>query len=189
MYKGKNFYYLNQGHVINSFYSIREEMERVSYGYYMLEMVDKSLGDEQKSEKLFLLLQKGLEILSHLKEDFLKFIVGYEIKFVSFLGYRPVLDRCVSCEGKTSNKAKFSIKNGGLICPNCFSEDFTAINIDRNIYNTINDFLYTKLEDIGRIHITEKSLLKLHNILIKYILYNIDRKRFNSLNWIDCFKG
>lgn len=188
MYKGKSFYYINQGHVIDSFYSIREQMERVSYGYYMLEMIDKSLGYGLKSEKLFLLLQKGLYILSNLKEEFLKFIVGYEIKFISFLGYRPVINRCVMCDGKISSKSKFSIKSGGIICPNCFAEDVTAINIDRNIYNTINRFLYTKLEDIGGIQITENSLLKLHNILIEYILYNIDRKQFNSLNWIDCLK-
>lgn len=185
MYKGKNFYYLNQGHIIDSFYTIREQMERVSYGYYMLEMIDKSLGDEQSSEKLFLLLKKGLEILSNLEKDFLKFIVGYEIKFVSFLGYRPVLDKCIACEGKINSKAKFSIKSGGLICSDCLNEDLAAINIDRNIYSTINDFLYTKLEDIGKISITDNPLLKLHSILIQYILYNIDRKRFNSLKWMD----
>ncbi len=188
MYKGKSFYYLNQGHVINSFYSIRENMQRVAYGYYMLEMIDKSLEEEQKSEKLFLLLEKGLRIISSLEKDFLKFIVGYELKFISFLGYRPVIDKCVICEGKLSNKSKFSVQNGGFICQKCFGVDYSARNIDRNIYNLINDFLYTKLEDIGKIDITENSLCKLHNILIQYILYNIDRKKFNSLNWIDCFK-
>lgn len=186
MYKGKNFYYINQGHVIDSFYSIRENMDRVSYGYYMLEMIDKSLEEDENSEKIFQLLEKGLEILSRLEEDFLKFIVGYELKFISFLGYRPVIDKCVACSGKIDSRSKFSIKNGGIICSNCFSEDYLARKIDRNIYNSINDFLYTRLEDIGKINISENSLCRLHSILVDYILYNIDRKSFNSLNWIDC---
>lgn len=188
MYKGKNFHYINQGHVIDSFYSIREQMERVAYGYYMLEMIDKSLEEEQKSEKLFLLLKKGLSILSNLEEDFLKFIVGYELKFISFLGYRPVIEKCVMCQGKLNSRSKFSIRNGGLICTHCFSQDPTAMNIDRNIYYAIEKFLYTKLEDVSKIDITESSLSKLHNILIEYILYNIDRKKFNSLNYIECLK-
>lgn len=188
VYKGKNFHYINQGHIINSFYSIREKMERVSYGYYMLEMIDKSLEEEQKSEKLFLLLEKGLKILSSLEDDFLKFIVSYELKFISFLGYRPVIEKCVLCEGKLSSKSKFSIKSGGLICSDCFLQDPTAKNIDRNIYHTIEKFLYTKLEDVSNVDISENSLNKLHNILVQYILYNIDRKKFNSLNYIDCLK-
>lgn len=188
VYKGPNFHYINQGHVINSFYSIREKMERVSYGYYMLEMIDKSLEEEQKSEKLFLLLEKGLTILSSLEDDFLKFIVGYELKFISFLGYRPVIEKCVICESKLSSKSKFSIINGGLICSSCFSQDPRAKSIDRNIYYAFEKFLYTKLEDISKIDITENSLNRLHNILVQYILYNIDRKKFNSLSYIDCLK-
>lgn len=189
MYKGKQFYYLNQAHMIDSFYSIREKMERISYGYYMLEMIDKSLEEDQRSEKIFLLLHRGLEILSELEEGFLKFIVGYELKFVSFLGYRPVIDKCVLCEGRIDSKSKFSIRNGGIICSNCFHQDHLARNIDRNIYNAINSFLYTKLEDVGQIEITHNSLYKLHNILVEYLLHNIDRKKFNSLTWIDCYKG
>lgn len=188
MYKGKNFYYINQGHIIDSFYSIREKMDRVSYGYYMLEMIDKSIENEQKSKKLFLLLEKGLKILSNLEEDFLKFIVSYELKFISFLGYRPVIGKCVLCDEKITSRSKFSIKSGGLICTDCFSQDSSAKSIDRNIYYAFDKFLYTKLEDVSKIDITDKSLSKLHNILVQYILYNIDRKKFNSLSYIDCLK-
>jgi DNA repair protein RecO (recombination protein O) len=156
MYKGKTFYHLNQGDIIDSFYSIREKMERVYYGYYMLELIDKSLPDEQANEKLFLLLKKGLEVLRNLEENFLKFIIGYELKFISFLGYKPVIEKCVVCQGK--------------------------------VYNSIYKFLYTKLEDVENITINQRSLYKLHNILVKYILYNIDRRSLNSLNWIDCLE-
>ena len=77
MYEGKQFYYINQAHILESFYSIRENMERLSYGYYMLELLDKSIEIDQKSNSLFSLLKKGLEIISELEEDFLKFIVAY----------------------------------------------------------------------------------------------------------------
>lgn len=188
MYKGKTFYHLNQGDIIDSFYSIREKMERVYYGYYMLELIDKSLPDEQANEKLFLLLKKGLEVLRNLEENFLKFIIGYELKFISFLGYKPVIEKCVVCQGKVDNKSKFSVDNGGFICSKCFREDPFARNIDKDIYSSIYKFLYTKLEDVENITINQHSLYKLHNILVKYILYNIDRRSLNSLNWIDCLE-
>lgn len=188
MYAGKQFYYINQAHILESFYSIRENMERLSYGYYMLELLDKSIEIDQKSNSLFSLLKKGLEIISELEEDFLKFIVAYEIKFISFLGYRPVLHKCVLCGGELTSNSRFSIVNGGLICSSCFKGDYSAQKIDAEIYRTINHFLYTKLEEVEKIEIQEQSLFRLHNILVDYILYNIDRKKFNSLQWIETLK-
>lgn len=51
LYKGKNFYYLNQADIIDSFYDIREKIERVVYGQYMLELIEKSMEDGQENPK------------------------------------------------------------------------------------------------------------------------------------------
>lgn len=188
IHRGKTFYHINQGHIINSFYSIREKMERIYYGYYMLELLDKSLEKEDSNKRLFLLLVKGLKILSELEKNFLKFIVAYELKFISFIGYRPNIDTCVLCGSKKIEPGKFSTYNGGIICRNCFAKDSSAINLDKSMYVLINEFLYTKLEDIEKINISNNALLRLHNILTNYILYNIDRRKFNSLSLINSLK-
>lgn len=185
LYRGKSFYYLNQGYIIDSFYSIRDKVERVAFGQYMLELMEKSLSEEQENEKLFMLLLKGLQVLSTLEKDFLKFIVAYELKFVSFLGYRPFLDKCVICGSADDKYLKYSIKEGGIICSNCFSLDQNSIPINYDILKGMESLLYTSLDKLGNINITKEVLNKLHLIIVDYILYNIERKRFNSLNIIE----
>lgn len=182
LHKGRNFFYLNQGNLLNSFYNIREKMERVAYGCYMLELIEKSLPEEQEHEKLFLLLKKGLRILENLDEDFIKFIISYELKFISFLGYKPYLQTCVLCKNNNMKSIKFSIENGGIICSNCFNKSPFSFYIDEETYLAINKFLYTTLEEACKVVLPYKSLYKLHETLVEYILYNIDRKRFNTLN-------
>ncbi len=184
LYKGKNFFYITQGDILDSFYSIRERIERVTYGYYMLELIDKSLPEEQENEKIFKLLIKGLKVLSFLDKDYLKFIVAYELKFISFLGYKPYLDKCVVCGSLNKKDIKFSVYEGGIICKKCVIEDPFSISINEELYKAMYNLLYTPLEDIFNIIMSNDLIYKLHDIAVEYILYSIDRKKFNTLDLI-----
>lgn len=182
LHKGRNFYYINEGSVIDSFYTIRENMERVVYGFYILELINKSTPEEEKNQVLFHLLIKALKVLSKLDKGFLKFIIAFELKFISFLGYRPYIERCVFCNSKKFSQIKFSISNGGIVCESCLSNDRRAKNMDKLMYKAMSQLLYSPLEDLDNIDINLDVLNRLQNILEQYILFSIDRKSFNSLN-------
>lgn len=183
--KGRNFYYINGADLIESNYSIRENMDRMIYGFYMLELLDKSTPIEEEHEKLFLLLKKGLSVLSALDKDYLKFIAAYESKFISFLGYRPHLSSCVNCNNELNGKLKFSNIHGGIICSDCFSLDIVAKFVDYQFINGLNALILTSLDELEELNINNNILGKIHEILLDYILENIDRKEFKSLNIIN----
>ena|SRR5690625_1971501 len=184
LHKGRNFYYLNQGSVIEPFYDIRKKVERFLYGSYILELVDKSTPEAEENERIFLLLLKGLEVLSKLDEGFLKFTYAFGLKYISFLGYRPYIDKCVICNEIPFGKFKFSHIEGGIICRNCFDQDLNAKSMTSDMYKDMQEILYTPLDDLDKLDIKESNLKRLQNILEEYILYSIDRKSFNSLKLI-----
>lgn len=183
-FKGRNFYHISQGEVLDSFYSIREDMKRLMWGYYLLELVEYSIVEEEPNEKLFKLLVKGLSVLSKLDRDFLKFVISFEIKAVSFIGYKPRLEKCVACGGDIEGNIRFSAKQGGVICHNCFDTDFYSDEIDLSLLKYMQILLYTPLDNIGEIKIPKDVMFKIHGILVKYILQNIDKNCFKSLNFI-----
>ncbi|WFA09557.1 DNA repair protein RecO [Tissierella sp. Yu-01] len=183
--KGRNFYYILQADLLNSFYPIRDNMERIGYGFYMLELLNKSTPDEEENEKLFLLLKKGLEVLSSLDKEFLKFIVAYELKYISFLGYRPYIDRCVVCNEELKENMKFSKNLGGVLCPKCFTNDITSYKINKSFIYSLSDLLYAPLEELDSKAINDQLLKYIHDVLVDYILFNIDRKEFKSINLIN----
>lgn len=180
--QGKSFYYINDADIIDSFYGIREDMERVIYGFYILELVEKSVPEEEANEKIFLLLEKSLRILSNIKDNYLKFIIAFELKYISFLGYRPYLNECVICGNNESKGYKFSNIEGGIICTNCYTKDFSAKELSKDVYSSMIRLLYVSLDDLDGIDIPKDILCTLHEVLESYILYNIDRKVFNSLS-------
>jgi DNA repair protein RecO (recombination protein O) len=183
--KGRNFYYIIQVDLIKSFYSLREDMERLSYGFYLLELIEKALPDEEENEKLFLLLEKGLTILSKLEKNFAEFVAAYELKFISFIGYRPHLNNCVVCSNEIyGDKIKFSKRLGGIVCPNCYSSDISAKTINSNLAKSIDKLMYIPLDELEKLMIPDDVLEEIHSILVDYILYNIEAREFKSLNLI-----
>lgn len=179
--KGRNFHYIIDADLLDSYYCLREDIERLIYGYYILELMDKSVPMEQENQLLYELLKKALGLLNTMEGDFLSFIIGYELKFASFLGYRPVLDSCVSCGEREMEAMRFSISQGGILCPKCFSKDGFSKVINREIYDIIYKALYSSLEDLRKIAGSDQDLTRAHNLLVDYILYSIDRQKFNSL--------
>lgn len=187
-FKGRNFYHINQGDIIDSFYDLRENMYRLMYGSYLLELIEYSIVEEESNERLFSLLIKGLDVLSKLDKDFLKFVIAFELKYISFLGYRPYLDKCVVCGNANSKKIKFSYRQGGVICSKCFHTDPYSRTITREMARFFIKLLYSPLDKLDSIKIPKDVMSNLHEIMTKYILINIEKENFNSLNLIDTIK-
>lgn len=183
--KGRTFYYLNQGNIIKSFYNIRENIDRFIYGSYILEIVEKSSPEEEGNIKLFSLLEKSLDVLSKLDGDFMKFIVAFQLKFVSFIGYRPYLEKCVICNNSLSKGLRWSHVEGGIVCKNCHNFDRSSIPVDNKIYRAIVELMYVPYDKMSEVDVPLETLKFLQNMLEDYILYNIDRKKFNSFKMIE----
>lgn len=178
--KGKNFYYINQIDIIDTFYNIRNKMERLIIGFFILELLDKSMIEEEKNEKIFLLAKKSLNILTSLNKDYLKFLASYELKYISFLGYRPEINVCVNC-GKRDDNMRFSKAQGGLLCNNCQQMDTQARRVSQGEVEILQRLLLTSLDNLDEIQANLKELSKIQDLLMEYILYNIDIRELKSL--------
>lgn len=188
LYRGRNFYYINQAIMLDSHYGIREDLNRLMYGSYLLELAEVANLEEEPNEKLFLLLKKGLGLLSKLDRDFLKFILAYEMKYISFLGFKPMIDQCVNCGQRNFHKMKFSAELGGIVCSSCFDRDYYSDYIGPDIHQAIRLLLYSPLDNLQQLKIPKDTLFKLHGIMVKYILNKIERKEFRSLRMLKTMK-
>lgn len=183
-FKGKSFYHINQGDIIDPFYNIRENMNRLLYGSYLLELVDSSIVEEEPNDKLFKLLIKGLSVLSNMNSDFMKFIISFEIKYISFIGYRPLLDTCVICGQDIKNPVGFSRKHGGAICNSCNQVDSLNEPMNSVMLKYLQLLLFTSLDDLDNLKIPKDIMFKLQDLMVKYILTCLEKDKFRTLEYI-----
>jgi len=194
--QGKGLSFINEAKVVKSYKNIKNDIEKISYGSYILELAEV-LSDEghdqgNDSDKiLFELLLGAIEKLSHSKESE-AVVREFEIRLLSMAGYMPSLLECTSCGGdifhlmeeKTAHRgAAFSHSRGGVVCSDCRGHDnssfeFISPGTLKTLSNAVN----------GRVSFTKHALDESGSLLSAFISQHIGKK-LKSLDFIEHMKG
>lgn len=106
--------------LIESFGNLKADIDRLTEGYYLLELVSEMTREGVILPSVFFLLLDFLGMLSENggNEGPLRF---FEIRLLSILGYLPHLDACVVCRKgfEGADRVYFSSERGGTVCRNC----------------------------------------------------------------------
>jgi len=183
--KGRSFYYIESADLIDSNYLIRQDMDKMVLGFYAMELIDKSIPDEEQNYIIFDLLAKTLKTFC-ISDNPMLISLAFELKLASFLGYRPVLNSCASCSSSSAPYWEFHPDKGGIICDSCSKK--TGSQISGSEINLMNKILLSKFEEIQEINSEKDTIYRLHNLISDHLLYNLDRKEFKSLVLLEQLK-
>ena len=179
--KKGNIHLLGKCEVKNYYPNIRENLLKsvlVSYWSEVLEGMTKG-----KDKPLFDFFLSCLEYLECQKEIPVLLKPYFELNVLRLSGYSPLLDYCVSCKQNPS-ESKFSAKQGGILCPGCYSKDGRAISIPRGIIPILQFLSRTHLDRLPRLKIPFEFRGTLKDVLHYYLFYLLE-KRPRSLDILE----
>lgn len=159
----------------DSFEPIRADLVKTAYASYLSELTDEVAEPKDKNEELFKLLFLILKLLSESEEEAERLVRIFEVKLLVLAGLMPALDTCVNCDKKITHTARFSLSLGGIVCPNCFSQDPQARPISQGAAATIIYLQKASLKDALRLKFTAPITQELKNILIGFIEYQLEK--------------
>jgi len=129
--KGKGFDYIGSALGSDAFLNIKDDLNKIYYAGLAINNFNRLVKDNQPDEDLFLLLWRFLEALDNYSaEEFTKesgelLFIFFALKLLAELGYRPEMYECLSCRNKIkSGRNYFNLKNGGLVCEDCFKREY-----------------------------------------------------------------
>ncbi|EYE88139.1 hypothetical protein Q428_09600 [Fervidicella metallireducens AeB] len=186
--KGKSLYNLKQCNIIESFQSILLNLDKLAYGSYFLELIDKLTEKDSVNLSLMGLLLKTLYIITHDEVDLELLKLVFDFKAISLFGNMPYLNGCIKCRKKIEF-GYFSVSDGGIYCPKCKENKF-AYPINKETLNLLLKIKNIKLENLRDINIDKKTMNYLQEIMSNYIKYYINRdlKSLNLLSQIKNYK-
>jgi DNA repair protein RecO (recombination protein O) len=117
LYEGRNLDTITQVSVIETFSTVRNDLDLVMAAGTMVEAVDAVASEGEPSLRLFLLLQRGLRALD-LGQTSRDLVTAFLLKLAEVIGLAPSLDACASC-GRRAESLRFSFAAGGALCDNC----------------------------------------------------------------------
>lgn len=117
--QGHDLWIVTQAEAIESLQPLREDLTRLGYAGYVVELLDRFTYEEGQNWQLYQLLVETLKRLSQEEEAFVP-VRYYEMRLLDLLGFRPMLFECALC-GKTIQPEDqyFSAERGGVLCPDC----------------------------------------------------------------------
>ncbi|MDP4083477.1 MAG: DNA repair protein RecO [Bacillota bacterium] len=164
--KGSGLGSLQQGEIISSMRSIREDIFLTAYSSYILELTDRSTEENKSNPFLFELLYQTLNYLNEgYDQDVLTHI--YELKMLNVLGLYPILNKCSVC-GSTDGHFSFSIREGGFLCHRCLDKDAYHLKISQATVKLLRLFYYFDLSRLGNISVKKETKMELKKIISAY---------------------
>ena len=138
--RGRNLDVVTQAQVLQPFPTVRGDLYRTAAAWYAAELVERLSEEREENRQLYDLL---LALLVRLDGDappdvLLRF---FEMRLLSYLGYRPALWRCAHCGGPiAAGAARFSPTRGGLHCADCAPAVPDALRLSGEAVNLLRFF-------------------------------------------------
>jgi len=153
--QGRGMGTLQQGEIIDSMRSIREDIFTTAYASFIMELVDKLIDDEYPKPHVFTILQQALEAISQ-EYDPEAISLFVEWKMLPIAGIHPVLHQCVNC-GATDGEFAFSFAQIGFLCHRCFSIDPYLIRLTPAQVKLIRTFYTVPINQVGKLSLKKES--------------------------------
>jgi DNA repair protein RecO (recombination protein O) len=117
---GRTMDLLTQVDSLRGFPGISLDFELLAASMSAAELLMALLEDNDPNEKAYDLFCELLSLLTPGVEAS-GLLVGFMLKFLDLLGYRPELSHCLSCRGviESENVWGLNIQAGGILCENC----------------------------------------------------------------------
>ncbi len=185
--RGRNLDTITGSQTINSFLPLKSDLELTSHALYAIELVDQFTADHIENHPLFQLL---LETMHHLCQagDNELVLRYFELHLLNEVGYRPQLQRCVSCQAPlepTTNS--FCSAAGGVLCPNCSQSQPLTYPLSVNALKVLRLLQNYDYNTVSKLKINPELSRELEGVMRAYLKYLLERE-VKSVAWLDTLR-
>ena len=112
--KGRGFYALGQAEIIQNFYGLRSDYDRLAAAHLVAEVCEKTLLEDIACDDLLQLAMKSLAHLNKPQLPPLQVISVFFMRFYAYYGLTPETEMCTVCGDYIDNEAYVCAE--GLVC-------------------------------------------------------------------------
>ena len=164
-------YFHNLIYFIENSSCIRQDINSLSYGLTVVEILDKLIHENDIDPIIFRL---GVKVLLALKKNdinndilFSFFVLQLSIR----LGFMPEFNKCFKCSIQLQS-ANFDQNEGELICENCSID--STISFSLEAIELLKLLLNTNIKNLGTIELNKKTINYLNSFIDYYSRYHLE---------------
>lgn len=163
LYKSKNFYYVNNAEVINTFYNLRVDFDKLTPIFELTRILNNVTDENQDTEKILKLFLNTIYVMDKSDKDLNFFVSTFKIKLFGLLGFAPRTTTCSNCNDPLENNViYYDYVSNKFLCENCTDSDKRRyIKISKATLIAIRYILASDIKKIFSFELKDTSDFKL----------------------------
>ncbi len=185
--RGRNLDTITGSQTINSFLPLKSNLELTSYALYAIELVDQFTAEHIENHLLFQLLLETMQQLCQAGDN--ELVLRYfELHLLNEVGYRPQLQRCVSCQATLEPIINsFCSTAGGMLCPDCCQSQPSTYPLSVNALKVLRLLQSSDYNTVSKLKINPELSHELEGVMRYYLKYLLERE-VKSAAWLDTLR-
>lgn len=171
---GRTLDVVSQVEVVEPFAALREDLSRIGYASFVVEVVDRSTADREPSPEVFRTLRIALDLIRDGDGDLAA--MWFTARLLVLSGHGPVLGRCVVCGARMPGAAAFSHALGGALCEADRHRDPHAVIMSAATANAIGFLLQATPAALPRLSLDGRVRGEVGGLLQRYVEYRMETK-------------
>ena len=186
--RGRNLDTITGSQTINSFLPLKTNLELSACALYITELVNQFTPDNDENYPLFQLLVETMEQLCQTNNTGLV-LRYFELHLLDMAGYRPQLQRCVSCHNPLEPIINsFCASAGGVLCPACSINQSFSRTLSVNALKVMRFLQSNDFNTASKLKINAELARELEIVMRGYLKYLLERD-VKSTAWLDSLRN
>lgn len=175
LFKGSDTYKINSCEIIEVFYNIRTDLDKLTYASYITKIINDVTTENQNSYNTLKLFLNTLYAISETDKSLSLIMSVFKLRLLKILGYAPNTKSCTICKTE-ENLNYFSIKDNGFKCNECKKYDTGAIEMNAPTKNAIKYIMIAEPKKIFSFSLAEEYIKELEIISNIYLNEKLEKE-------------
>lgn len=165
------------GELINGYFGLENDFDRLTLALVVIELLDRSVEDEEPHPKLFQLLTTTLSRLSDQETTAAEAYWFFHLQLLQELGFRPHIEHCSVCREPLRSGGSQGLGGSHLECVKCHQPGPDSIFVSGAVLQVVQNILTTPEGKIEKPKLSAIERRSLWDFLWRYTFYHIDSTR------------
>lgn len=178
LYKGTNFYHINSAEIIDTFYNLRIDYDKLQIAYEVTKVLIQTVCEGEESKDILSLFLNTLYVIENKDMPSNLVLSIFKLKLISLLGYMPDVVTCNVCGQTMLNKEEknyyYSVIDNSACCANCYNKqlitnDFnkkkSCITLSQAVYFAILYVISSNVKKVFNFNLEKNCISELYNFV------------------------
>lgn len=196
LYEKDGYFWIREGLLIENFYKIREDIQKLALASYFCEVLDLVVYENMEEVELLRLALNSLHAIATDLRPLAVIKAVFEMRASLLLGFAPNVERCAHCGRRDAPLLCFSLMDGEIVCGDCREKTLKeyyatqhSVNaeeerryasqvylISENVREAVRYIITCPPDKIYGFTMPEGDLAKLAKLCEDHLVYRLEKK-------------